>query len=136
MTRVLMIDGNRPLTESVGLKCVEQGMAVRMTGAVCDGLRLLLETPVSLIIVSSDLVTMPAGELANLFDAVAPDVPVVIRLTPDRTMDEQVTFELHGFRVVREPFDVQDLVVKGERPARRVVFTETAARVAVEAACR
>ncbi len=136
MTRVLMIDGNRSLTESVGLKCAEQGMAVRMTGAICDGLRLLLETPVSLIIVSSDLVTMPAGELANLLDAVAPDVPVVIRLTPDRTMDEQVTFELHGFRVVREPFDVQDLVVKGERPARRAASTETAARVAVKAACR
>jgi len=136
MTRVLMIDGNRSLAESVGLKCVEQGMAVRMTGAVCDGLRLLLETPVSLIIVSSDLVTTPAGELANLFDAVAPDVPVVIRLTPDRTMDEQVTFELHGFRVVRVPFDVQDLVVKGEQPARRSAPTETAARVAVEAACR
>jgi len=109
---------------------------VRMTGAFCDGLRLLLETPVSLVIVSSDLLTMPAGELARLFEAAAPDVPVVIRLTPGRTMDEQVTFELHGFRVVREPFDVQDLVVKGERPARRAASIETAALVAVEAACR
>jgi DNA-binding response OmpR family regulator len=136
MTRVLMIDGNRALTDSVGLKCVEQGMAVRMTGAFCDGLRLLLETPVSLVIVSSDLLAMPAGELARLFEAAAPDVPVVIRLTPGRTMDEQVTFELHGFRVVREPFDVQDLVVKGERPARRAASIETAALVAVEAACR
>lgn len=79
---------------------------------------------------------MPAGKLAELFDVVAPDVPVVIRLTPGRTMDEQVTFELHGFQVVREPFDVQDLVVKGERPVRRAASTETAARVAVEAACR
>jgi DNA-binding response OmpR family regulator len=136
MTRVLMIDGNRALTDSVGLKCVEQGMAVRMTSAFCDGLRLLTETPVSLIVVSSDLLTMPAGELAKLFDVVAPDVPVVIRLTPGRTMDEQVTFELHGFRVVREPFDVQDLVVKGERPPRRAASTDAAARLAVEAACR
>jgi hypothetical protein len=31
MTRVLMIDGNRALTESVGLQCLEHGMAVRMT---------------------------------------------------------------------------------------------------------
>ena len=136
MTRVLMIDGNGALTDAVGLKCVEQGIAVRITGAFCAGLRLLLETPVSLIIVSSDLVTMPAGKLAELFDVVAPDVPVVIRLTPGRTMDEQVTFELHGFRVVREPFDVQDLVVKGERAARRAASSDAAARVAVEAACR
>ncbi|HMB33303.1 MAG TPA: hypothetical protein VKV41_04685 [Methylomirabilota bacterium] len=136
MTRVLMIDGNRALTDAVGLKCVEQGIAVRMTGAFCHGLRLLLETPVSLIIVSSDLVTTSAGELAKLFDVVAPDVPVVIRLTAGRTMDEQVTFELHGFRVVRDPFDVQDLVVKDERAARRAASSDTAAHVAVEAACR
>ena len=136
MTRVLMIDGNRALTDAVGLKCIEQGMAVRMTGAFCNGLRLLRETPVSLIIVSSDLVTMPAGELAKLFDVVAPDVPVVIRLTRGRTMDEQVTFELQGFRVVREPFDIQELVVKGERAARRAASSDTTARVAVEAACR
>jgi len=136
MTRVLMIDGTRALTDAVGLKCVEQGMAVRMTGAFCNGLRLLRETPVSLIIVSSDLVTMPAGELAKLFDVAAPDVPVVIRLTPGRTMDEQVTFELQGFRVVREPFDIQDLVVKGERAARRAASSDTATRVAVEGACR
>src|SRR4030095_3701437 len=31
MTRVLMIDGNRALTESVSLQCLEHGMAVRMT---------------------------------------------------------------------------------------------------------
>jgi len=131
-----MNDGHGALTDAVGLKCVEQGIAVRISGAFCAGLRLLLETPVSLIIVSSDLVTMPAGKLAELFDVVAPDVPVVIRLTPGRTMDEQVTFELHGFRVVREPLDVQDLVVKGERAARSAASGDTAARVAVEAACR
>ena len=136
MTRVLMIDGNRALTDAVGLKCVEQGIAVRMTGEFCHGLRLLLETPVSLIIVSSDLVTTSAGELAKLFDVVAPDMPVVIRLTAGRTMDEQVTFELHGFRVVRDPFDVQDLVVKDERAPRRAASSDAAARVAVEAACR
>jgi hypothetical protein len=51
-------------------------------------------------------------------------------------MDEQVGFELHGFRVVREPFDVADLVVKGERPARRVAPSPNVAAAAVEAACR
>ena len=55
MTRVLMIDGNRALTESVGLQCLEHGMAARMTDTFCDGLRQVLETPVSLVIVSSSL---------------------------------------------------------------------------------
>lgn len=141
MTRVLMIDGNRALTESVGRQCLEHGMAVRMTDTFCDGLRQMLETPVSLVIVSSSLVHLSSGELAKLFDTIAPGVPVVVRLDADHTdaghtIDEQVRFELHGFRVVREPFDVADLVVKGERPARRVTPSPVVAAAAVEAACR
>jgi DNA-binding response OmpR family regulator len=136
MTRVLMIDGNRALTESVGLQCLEHGMAVRMTDTFCDGLRQVLETPVSLVIVSSSLVHLSSAELAKLFDTIAPGVPVVVRLDACHTMDEQVGFELHGFRVVREPFDVADLVVKGERPARRVAPSPNVAAAAVEAACR
>jgi hypothetical protein len=76
------------------------------------------------------------AELARLFDTVAPGVPVVIRVDAGQTMDEQVRFELHGFRVVREPFDVLDLVVKGERPARRVAPNPSVAAAAVEATCR
>jgi len=50
-------------------------------------------------------------------------------------MDEQVRFELHGFRVVREPFDVLDLLVKGERPARVVSPSPAMAAAAIEAVC-
>jgi DNA-binding response OmpR family regulator len=136
MTRVLMIDGNHALTTAVGMQCLEQGIAVRMTGDLCDGVRQMLETPVSLVIVSSGLAHLSGAELAKLFDTIAPGVPVVIRVDAGETMDEQVRFELHGFRVVREPFDVLDLVVKGERPARRTVPSPVVAAAAVEAACR
>jgi DNA-binding response OmpR family regulator len=136
MTRVLMIDGNRPLTASVGLQCLEHGIAIRMADAFCDGLRQMLETPVSLVIVSPSLIHLSPAELATLFDTIAPDVPVVVRLEAGPSMDEEVRFALHGFRVVREPFDVADLVVKGERPARRVAPSPAAAAAAVEVACR
>ena len=136
MTRVLMIDGNRALTESVGLQCLEHGIAIRIADAFCDGLRQMLETPVSLVIVSSKLMHRSSAELAKLFDTIAPGVPVVVRLEAGHSMDEEVRFELHGFRVVREPFDVADLVVKGERPARRVVPSRAVATAAVEVACR
>jgi DNA-binding response OmpR family regulator len=135
MTRVLMIDGNRALTESVGLQCLEHGIAIRMADALCDGLRQMLETPVSLVIVSSRLIHLSSAELAKLFDTIAPGVPVVVCLDTGHSMDEEVRFELHGFRVVREPFDVADLVVKGERPPRRVAPSPAVAAVAVEAAC-
>jgi DNA-binding response OmpR family regulator len=136
MTRVLMIDGNHLLTAAVGMQCFEQGIAVRMASDFCDGLRQILDTPVSLVIVSSSLVHLSGAELAKLFDTIAPGVPVVIRVEAGQTMDEQVRFELHGFRVVREPFDVLDLMVKGERPARRAAPNPAVAAATVEAACR
>jgi len=135
MTRVLMIDENRALTESVGMRCFEQGIAVRMADTFCEGVRQLLETPVSLIVLSSALVRLPGVEVARLFDTVAPGVPVVVRLEPGQGIDEQVRFELHGFRAVREPFDVLDLVAKAERPARSVAPHPAAAGAAVEAVC-
>ena len=84
MTRVLLIDENRALTESVGMQCVEHGIAVRMDETFCEGVRHLLETPVSLIILSSGLVHLPGAELVRLFDTVAPGVPVVVRVEADR----------------------------------------------------
>ena len=136
MTRVLMIDENRTLTESVGMQCFDHGIAIRMADTFCEGVRHLLETPVSLIILSSALVHLPGAGLARLFDSVAPGVPVVVRVEAGQGMDEQVRFELHGFRAVREPFDVLDLVAKAERPARVVAPRPAAAAAAVAAACR
>lgn len=135
MTRVLMIDENRALTQSVGLQCLEHGMAARLAHTLCDGLRQMLETPVSLVIVSSSLIDLPGAELAKLFATVAPGVPVVVRVDTGHAMEELVRFELHGFRVVREPFDVADLVIKGERPARRVAPLPAVTAAAVGAAC-
>ncbi len=135
MTRVLMIDGNRKLTESVGRQCLEQNISIRMVDTFCEGVRQLLEIPVSLILVHSDLAHLPGAELGRLFEAVAPGVPVVVRVEAGQGMDEQVRFELHGFRVVREPFDVLDLLVKGERPARVVSPSPAMAAAAIEAAC-
>ena len=136
MTRVLLIDENRALTESVGMQCFDLGIAVRMADTFCEGVRHLLETPVSLIILSSGLVHLPGAELARLFDTVAPAVPVMVRVESGQGMDEQVRFELHGFRVVREPFDVLDLVAKAEPLARVGAPRPAEAAAAVEAACR
>jgi DNA-binding response OmpR family regulator len=136
MTRVLMIDENRTLTESVAMQCFENGIAIRIADTFCEGVRHLLETPVSLIMLSSGLVHLPGADLARLFDTVAPGVPVVVRVEAGQGIDELVRFELHGFRVVREPFDLLDLVAKAERPARAAALRPAAAAAAVEAACR
>src|SRR3989304_205619 len=118
MTRLLMIDGNDTLTEAVGMQCFDHGIAVRMADTFCEGVRHLLETPVSLIILSAGLVHLPGAELARLFDTVAPGVPGGVRVAAGQGIAQQGRSERRGFRVVREPFDVLALVAKAERPAR------------------
>jgi DNA-binding response OmpR family regulator len=135
MTRLLMIDGNRTLTEAVGRQCLEKGIAIRMADTFCEGVPQLLEVPVAMVLLSADLVRLPGAELARLFDTVAPGVPVVVRLESGQRMDVQVKFELHGFRVVREPIDVVDLLAKAERPSRAARPSPSDAAAAVEAAC-
>jgi len=135
MTRVLMIDGNRKLTESVGRQCLEQRVAIRMTDTFCEGIRQLLDVPASLVLLSADLVRLPGAELAKLFETIAPGVPVVVRVESGQGMDVQVKLELHGFRVVREPFDIGDLLAKSSVSARIVQPSPSAAAAAVEAAC-
>src|SRR3989442_15834336 len=95
MTRLLMIDRNRKLTESVSRQCLEGRIAIRMADTFCEGVRLLLEIPASLVLLQADLVRLPGTELARLFDTVAPGVPVVVRLETGQGMDVQVKFELH-----------------------------------------
>jgi DNA-binding response OmpR family regulator len=131
----MMIDGNRKLTESVSRQCLEGRIAIRMTDTFCEGVRLLLEIPASLVLLQADLVRLPGTELARLFDTVAPGVPVVVRLETGQGMDMQVKFELHGFRVVREPIDVVDLLAKTSLSARVARPSPSDAAAAVEAAC-
>src|SRR5260370_42712225 len=99
MTRVLMIDGNRKLTESVGRQCLEQNIAIRMAHTFCEGVRQLLEIPVSLILVHSDLVHLAGAELGRLFETVAPGVPVAWRVEAGQGMVYAGRFELDGLRV-------------------------------------
>jgi DNA-binding response OmpR family regulator len=135
MTRLLMIDGNRKLTEAVGRQCLEEGIAIRMADTFCEGVRQLLEIPVAMVLLNADLVRLPGTELARLFDTVAPGVPVVVRLEAGQGMDVQVKFELHGFRVAREPIDVVDLLAKSSLSARVARPRPSDAAAAVEAAC-
>jgi DNA-binding response OmpR family regulator len=135
MARVLMIDGNRKLTESVGKQCLEQRIPIRMADTFCEGIRQLLDVPASLVLLDAELARLPGAELAKLFEAIAPGVPVAVRLESGQGVDVQVKFELHGFRVVREPFDVVDLLAKSSLSARVVQPNPSVAAAAVEAAC-
>ena len=136
MTRILMMDTDQALAEAVGSQCLKHGIAVRFADNFCDGLRHLLDTPISLVLLEAAHARLSGLDLVKLFDTVIPGVPVVIRLDADGAMDEQVQYELHGFRVVRQPFDVLELLAKAERPVRVSQPRPAQAAAAVKAACR
>ena len=134
MIRLLTIDGNRNRAQALAMECLEHGVAVRMAETLCDGVRHLLETPVSLVLVEAGMVRMATPDQTRLFDAVAPGVPVILTVDAGARVEDRVDLELQGFHVVGRPFALRDLLAKIERPAK-VAPARRDARARIEAAC-
>ena len=110
MNRFLVIDQNRATAQRLGLRCLEQDIAVIIAENVCEGVRTLAATPVSLIVVDAGGLRLGAREHATLFDRVAPGVPVIVTVRPDVPLETRVAFELAGFRVLPEPLTTDELL--------------------------
>ena len=135
MTRVLMIDRDRDLVHTVAMACLEQGVAIRMAETLCEGVRYMLDGPVSVIVVDCRLMRFSTSEQVRLFDAVAPGVPVVVLVEPATDVEEVVRLELQGFQVVPKPFDLRDILAKIE-PAGRSLPARPGAARRVETVCK
>jgi len=112
MTRFLMIDGDRTAAQRLGLACLAEGVGVVMAENLCEGVRALLGTSVSLIAVDVAELRLTPREHATLFERVAPGVPVAVVVRRDTPLDARVGLELAGFRVLTRPVAVEDLVAK------------------------
>ena len=124
MNRFLVIDQNRATAQRLGLRCLEQDIAVIIAENVCEGVRRLATTPVSLIVVNVDELRLGARADAALFDRVAPGVPVIVTVRPDVPLETRVTLELAGFRVLPVPLTTDELLkilASAEAPPRRAV---------------
>jgi len=117
MDRVLVIDQDRAAMQQLGLACLEKGVGVAMAETLCEGVRTLLSTPVSLIVVDAAQLRLTAREHATLFERVAPGVDVVAVVPADASLDARVAYELAGFRVLSRPAAVEDLLDKAAAPA-------------------
>ena len=118
MIRVLTMDGNRSRAQDLAMECLEHGVAVRMAESLCEGVRYLLDAPVSLVLVEAGMLRMAGPDQTRLFDAVAPGVPVILTVDAGARVEDRVDLELQGFHVVGRPFALRDLLAKIERPAK------------------
>ncbi|HKA61802.1 MAG TPA: hypothetical protein VKH83_05220 [Methylomirabilota bacterium] len=134
MIRVLTIDGNRSRAQALAMECLDHGVAVRMAETLCEGVRYLLDAPVSLVLAEAGMLRMAGPDRARLFELVAPGVPVVLTVDAGGRMEDLVDLELEGFHVVSRPFALPDLVAKVELPIKAAPVGKDA-RAQVEAVC-
>jgi DNA-binding response OmpR family regulator len=130
MNRMLVIDRDRTLGASLAMTCLERGVAIRMAETFCEGVRYMMEAPVSAVLVDAAALRLAGADRGRLFDTVAPGVPVVVTVPAGTRVEEHVQFELQGFRVLAKPFAPEDVLDKidwtGEPKAAR---SDAAARV-------
>ena len=112
MNRILVIDQDRAAMETLGLACLEQGVAVAMADNISEAVRVLLGQSISLVLADALELRFGPRESATLFERVAPGVPVVVMVRADTDLGRVVALELAGFRVVTKPVAVQDLFAK------------------------
>jgi DNA-binding response OmpR family regulator len=112
MTRLLVIDEDRGARETLGLACLARDVAVTLAENLCDGVRVLLSAPVTLVVVDAGALRLTPREHATLFERVAPGVPVMVSMRPEMSLDARVALELAGFRVLASPVAVEDLLEK------------------------
>ena len=113
MNRVLVIDQDRATRELLGLACLGHDVGVALAENLCEGVRLLLSVPVSLIVIDAAALRLTVREHVTLFERVAPGVPVVVAVTPETPLETRVALELAGFRVLTKPVNVEELLEKG-----------------------
>jgi DNA-binding response OmpR family regulator len=112
MNRVLVIDQDSATTRTLGLACLQRGIGVVFADNVCQGVRLLLDTTVDLVLLDVAALRLTPREMATLFDRVASGVPLVVAVRAHTPLELRVTLELAGFRVLTKPVSVDELVEK------------------------
>ena len=112
MNRILVIDRDRTLGAALAMSCLERGVAIRMAETFCEGVRYMMEAPVSAVLVDAGALRLAGADRGRLFETVAPGVPVVVTVTAGTRVEERVQFELQGFRVLAKPFAPEDVLDK------------------------
>jgi ActR/RegA family two-component response regulator len=110
MIRVLLIDRDNTRAQRLGVDCLDRGMAAVMAESVCEAVRVLATTPITVIVAAAASLRLAPAEQAALFDRAAPGVPVIVTVTEDVSLEARVALELAGFQVVPVAAELDDLL--------------------------
>lgn len=134
MNRILLIDRDRTLGASLGMACLERGIAIRMAETFCEGVRYLMDAPVTAVLLDGAALRTAGAERGRIFELAAPGVPVVVVVDRGTPVEEQVKFELQGFRVLVKPFAPEEVLDKIEW-AEKAPVSRADAAAQVRAIC-
>jgi DNA-binding response OmpR family regulator len=127
MNRILLIDRDRALGASLGVACLERGIAIRMAETFCEGVRYLMDFPITAVLVDGAVLEAAGVDRGRIFETVAPGVPVVVVVSRGTPVEQQVKFELQGFRVLVKPFASEEVLDKLEWAERSTASGRDAA---------
>lgn len=81
-----------------------------MAESVCEAVRVLATTPVTVIVATASSFRLGPAEQAALFDRAAPGVPVIVTLSGDASLETRVALELAGFQVTPSAAELGELL--------------------------
>ena len=110
MVRILLVGQDHATAQRLGLQWLERGVGVVIAENVCEGVRVLATTPVSLIVVALDRIRLAFSDQASLFERVAPGARVVVTIPEDSPLEIRVALELAGFDVVSSSAAPEELL--------------------------
>ena len=134
MNRILLVDRDRTLGASLGMACLERGIAVRMAETFCEGVRYLMDSPTTAVLVDAAALRAAGADRGRIFESVATGVPVVVMVERGTLVEEQVKYELQGFRVLVKPFAPEEVLDKIEW-AEKSMASKPDAAAQVRAIC-
>ena len=110
MIRILLIGQDHPTAQQLGLQCLDRGVGVVIAENVCEAVRVLATTPVSLIVADLGRFRLTFLDQAALFERVAPGVRVIVTVPAEAPLETRVALELAGFQVLPAPASPDDLL--------------------------
>ena len=117
--RLLVIEDDLTLRESLVRKLVEAGFAVEQAADGKEGLYFAEEYPVDLAIIDLGLPEISGLELIKSLRAASKDYPILVLTARDRWQDKVEALKIGADDYVTKPFHVEELMARADALLRR-----------------